>query len=168
MAHTPLLCPSGVLCLVVPQPALHVLAEYLAAWYSAMTCYTFPEADYRAYKQVVLFGERKPSPLASPPQAERLRGWAAPDAALPTLGAYGYRYIVPLTQGPAVFQLRCAEAVPTAGGLWDDAEVTKRLWPALTPALLRPLMPLSRGHLAQVGVSGLLRNTVLHAQDGTP
>lgn len=168
MAHTPLLCANGVLCLVVPQPALKVLAEYLAAWYTTMTCYKFPEADYRTYKQVVLFGERKPSPLASPPQAERLRGWAEPDADLPVLGAYGYRYAVPLTPGPAVFRLRAAEAVPAAGGLWDDPEVTKRLWPALTPALLRPLMPLSRGHLAQFGVSGLLRNTVLHAQNGTP
>jgi len=168
MAHTPLLCAGGVLCLVVPQPALRVLAEYLAAWYATVTCYQFPEPDYRAYKQVVLFGERKPSPLASPPQAERLRGWAEPDADLPALGAYGYRYIIPTTQGPAVFRVRSDEAVPAAGGLWDDPEVTKRLWPALTPALLRPLMPLSRGHLAQFGVSGLLRNTVLHAQDGTP
>ena len=168
MAHTPLLCSGGVLCLVVPQPALRVLAEYLAAWYATVTCYRFPEEDYRAYKQVVLFGERKPSPLATPSQAEHLRGWAEPDANLPALGAYGYRYIVPTTQGPTVFRLRAAEAVPTAGGLWDDPEVTKRLWPALTPALLRPLMPLSRGHLAQFGVSGLLRNTVLHAGDGTP
>jgi len=168
MAHTPLLRAGGVLCLVVPQPALRVLAEYLAAWYTTLTCYTFPEPDYRAYKQVVLFGERKPSPLAAPAQAEHLRGWAEPDADLPALGAYGYRYIVPTTQGPTVFRARSAEAVPTAGGLWDDAEVTKRLWPSLTPALLRPLMPLSRGHLAQFGVSGLLRNTVLHARDGTP
>jgi len=168
MAHTPLLRAGGVLCLVVPQPALRVLAEYLAAWYTTLTCYKFPEPDYRAYKQVVLFGERKPSPLAAPAQAEHLRGWAEPDADLPALGAYGYRYIVPTTQGPTVFRARSAEAVPAAGGLWDDPEVTKRLWPSLTPALLRPLMPLSRGHLAQFGVSGLLRNTVLHAQDGTP
>jgi len=168
MAHTPLLCPGGVLCLVVPQPTLTVLAEYLAAWYTTLTCYKFPDQDYRAYKQTVLFGERKPSPLATPAQAERLRELAALDAELPTLGAYGYTYAVPLTAGPKVFQARSAEAVPTAGGLWDDAEVTKRLWPALTPALLRPLMPLARGHLAQFGVSGLLRNTVLHATDGTP
>jgi len=168
MAHTPLLCPGGVLCLVVPQPALAALAEYLAAWYTTLTCYKVPEQDYRAYKQVVLFGERKPSPLATPTQAERLRGMAAPDADVPTLGAYGYTYAVPLTAGPAVFRVRDAEVVPAAGGLWDDLEVTKRLWPALTPTLLRPLMPLSRGHLAQFGVSGLLRNTVLHARDGTP
>jgi len=168
MAHTPLLCAGGVLCLVVPQPALRVLAEYLAAWYATVTCYTFPEPDYRAYKQVVLFGERKPSPLATPAQAEHLRSLAEPDADLPVLGAYGYRYSVPTTQGPAVFRARSAEAVPAAGGLWDDPEVTKRLWPPLTPALLRPLMPLARGHLAQFGVSGLLRNTVLHATDGTP
>jgi len=168
MAHTPLLRAGGVLCLVVPQPALRVLAEYLAAWYTTLTCYKFPEPDYRAYKQVVLFGERKPSPLAAPAQAEHLRGWAEPDADLPALGAYGYRYIVPTTQGPTVFRARSAEAVPAAGGLWDDPEVTKRLWPSLTPALLRPLMPLSRGHLAQFGVSGLLRNTVLYAKDGTP
>ncbi len=168
MAHTPLLCAGGVLCLVVPQPALRVLAEYLAAWYTTLTCYRFPEQDYRAYKQVVLFGERKPSPLANPAQAEHLRGLAEPDADLPALGAYGDRYIVPTTQGPTVFRARSAEAVPAAGGLWDDPEVTKRLWPSLTPALLRPLMPLARGHLAQFGVSGLLRNTVLHARDGTP
>ncbi len=188
MAHTLLLHAGGILCLVVPQPALATLAEYLAAWYTTVTCYQFPEPDYRAYKQVVLFGERKPSPLAAPPQAERLRGLAGLDADLPALGAYGYRYIVPTTPGPTVFRTRSAEAVPVAGGLWDDAEVTKRLWPPLTPALLRPLMPLSRGHLAQFGVSGLLRplmplsrghlaqfgvsgllrNTVLQARDGTP
>ena len=168
MAHTPLLHAGGILCLVVPQPALATLAEYLAAWYTTVTCYTFPEPDYRAYKQVVLFGERKPSPLAAPPQVDRLRGLAEPDADLPALGAYGYRYIVPATPGPALFRARSAEAVPAAGGLWDDPEVTKRLWPPLTPTLLRPLMPLSRGHLAQFGVSGLLRNTVLHATDGTP
>jgi len=168
MTHTPLLRSGGVLCLVVPQPALRVLAEYLAAWYTTVTCYQFPDTDYKAYKQVVLFGERKPSPLVSLPQAEHLRGLAEPDADLPALGAYGYRYIVPTTQGPTVFRARSTEAVPAAGGLWDDPEVTKRLWPALTPALLRPLMPLSRGHLAQFGVSGLLRNTVLHARDGTP
>jgi hypothetical protein len=168
MAHTPLLHAGGVLCLVVPQPALAILAEYLAAWHTTVTCYAFPDPDYRAYKQVVLFGERKPSPLAAPPQAERLHGLAEIDADLPALGAYGYRYIVPTTPGPTVFRARSAEAVPVAGGLWDDAEVTKRLWPPLTPALLRPLMPLSRGHLAQFGVSGLLRNTVLQARDGTP
>ncbi len=168
MAHTPLLCAGGILCLVVPQPALRLLGEYIASWYATITCYRFPEPEYHAYKQVVLFGERKASPIGNPALAERVRGFADLDADLPVLGAHGYRYVVPHTQGPTVFRLRAAEDVPAAGGLWDDPEVTKRLWPALAPALLRPLMPLARGHLAQFGVSGLLRNTVLHDREGTP
>lgn len=127
MAHTPLLHSGGVLCLVVPQPALALLGEYVASWYTTVTCYRFPEPEYRAYKQVVLFGERKEAPLGNAALAERIRGYAEPGGEMPTLGAYGYRYIVPHTKGPAVFQLRTPEDVPAAGGLWDDSEVTKRL-----------------------------------------
>jgi hypothetical protein len=66
--------PQGAASLVVPRTALRILA----AWYGLITCYTFPAVEYRAYKQVVLFGERKLTPSGNELQAAPFGAWPSP------------------------------------------------------------------------------------------
>ncbi len=50
---------KGLLVFVVPHYALAASADTLARYYESISCYRFPEGEWGAYKQVVLFAKRK-------------------------------------------------------------------------------------------------------------
>lgn len=81
---------GGMLVFVVPYYALAASAETLAREYELVGCWAFPEPEYAAYKQVVLFARRVPERLE--PDAEvatQVRAWAASVGGMPVLGADG-------------------------------------------------------------------------------
>ncbi|MCB0078029.1 MAG: methyltransferase, partial [Anaerolineales bacterium] len=57
----PWLQPDGVLLFVIPQPVLgfRKLARYLASWFADLQIWRFPQPEYSAFRQVVLFGTRR-------------------------------------------------------------------------------------------------------------
>ena len=66
---TPALMDSGVLVYVVPEYALAASANTLAMEYESVRVFRFPEADYAAYKQVVLVARKVPTRLEPLTQA---------------------------------------------------------------------------------------------------
>jgi hypothetical protein len=53
-------------------------------------------------------------------------------------------------------------APPRRAGVWASPTLAEQLWPA-DERPIRPLMPLRRGHLAQLIAAGFLNNHVLEA-----
>ncbi|MCH8517968.1 MAG: DUF6094 domain-containing protein, partial [Cyclobacteriaceae bacterium] len=67
-----LLVNKGVLAFVVPYYALTASVDTLTRNFYDLRCYRFPDEEWDAYKQVVLFGYRKPTvPAFAVPAEER-------------------------------------------------------------------------------------------------
>jgi hypothetical protein len=81
------LTAKGVLVFVVPHYALSASAELLAREFEHIQCYRFPDDDFAAYKQVVLYAVRREHPLlqADTSVIEGVRAWAADAATCPVL-----------------------------------------------------------------------------------
>lgn len=56
---TSYLLPGGALFYVVPDYVLRTSAEFLAANYTDLHCFRFPDPEFQDYKQVVLLGVRR-------------------------------------------------------------------------------------------------------------
>jgi hypothetical protein len=87
---------------------------------------------------------------------------------LPPAGTIERLYNLPhLPAGPVLFasQIFDPEAAAEEArrpGLWANAALADRLWPA-EERRVRPLMPLRRGHLAVLIAAGFLNNILLEA-----
>ncbi len=69
-------CPGGVLVLIVPQRQLSISARYLSNQYNDIMAYRFPDPEFEAFRQVVLFGVRKPKPGTDRDVEKRIVGWS--------------------------------------------------------------------------------------------
>lgn len=160
------LAPGGVLVFLVPQPRLAVSARYLSSHFDAIQAFRFPDPDYRAFRQIVLFGLRKGKAVPDPASQAAVEAWShgeleplsdavpSPTIAVPRLPA-GDVLFASLTFDP-----RQAAVEAQSRGLWAQPEVTEQLWPS-DEQPVRPLMPLRRGHLALLVAAGLLNNCTL-------
>lgn len=160
--------PGGVLVFIVPQRRLALSARFLASHYADLAVYRFPDPEFAAFGQVVLFGVRKGQAALDPGALARLEAWgeadlpplpdapdpAAPRWALPALPAG------PVTFSALIFDPAGAVAEAERRGVWASAPLAEELWPA-EAARTRPLMPLKRGHTAQLIAAGLLDNQLL-------
>src|SRR5438093_3490514 len=61
-----------------------------------------------------------------------------------------------------IFDPEAAAEEARGSGLWANAALADRLWPA-EERRVRPLMPLRRGHLAVLIAAGFLNNILLEA-----
>jgi SAM-dependent methyltransferase len=163
------LCAGGLLLYVVPQQRLATSARYLAGHYSDLACYRFPDGEYEAFQQVVLFGRKREAPVAAADLKATVDEWST--AALPELppaGLGGPRYALPaLTPGEVLFTSQFFDPDEAArearrAGLWANAALAERLWPPEERPVM-PLMPLRKGHLAVLIAAGFLNNIQLRA-----
>lgn len=164
------LCPGGVLVFVIPQRRLAVSARYLAAHYGDFRAYRFPDPEYAAFRQLILFAARKSAATSDRAAQARLEAWSGgelpPLPDVPTTPPLR----VPMVSGgeilfaPMVFDPLLARVEARRCGAWTQPQVVEQLWPT-EERLVRPLMPLRRGHLALLIAAGFLDNVVL-AQDG--
>lgn len=166
------LCPGGVLVLIVPQRRLGISARYLSNQYNDITAYRFPDPEFEAFRQVVLFGVRKPKPCTDREMEKRIVEWSEGDLLelADEPGEEVRRYVVPsLPAGDVLFAsaffdpCKAAEEA-RARGAWANPQVREQLWPSKEQAAL-PLMPLRRGHLAMLVTAGFLNNMVLESED---
>lgn len=166
------LCPNGVLVLIVPQRRLGISARYLSNQYNDITAYRFPDPEFEAFRQVVLFGVRKPRPGTDREMEKRIVEWSEGDlsALSDEPGKEVKRYVVPsLPAGEVLFAsaffdpYKAAEEA-RARGAWANPQVREQLWPSEEQAA-RPLMPLRMGHLAMLVTAGFLNNMVLESED---
>ncbi len=164
------LCPGGVLVFLIPQRRLAVSARYLASHYTGLLGFRFPDPEYAAYRQMVLFGVRKPQPTLDPQSQSWLEAWSEGD--LPPLqdAPTEPMLAVPaLPGGDVLFASLFFDPVQAAAeagrrGVWIPPQPAEQLWPP-DERPVRPLMPLRRGHLALLIAAGMLNNVVL-SQNG--
>jgi hypothetical protein len=166
--------PDGLLVYVVPQKILGYsrIARYLATWFSGVRIYRFPDEEYPVFKQVVLFGRRRPrAQRPEPDQVQRYRDMADLGLELNPLTAAGKpTYVLPKPIIPSkrfVFRsefIDPEDAEKEAGmlGLQTLAEWRQHLAPANGQAKpVTPLVPLKIGHMAGLIAAGFLDNQVL-------
>ena len=164
------LCPSGVLVFLIPQRRLAVSARYLASHYTGLLGFRFPDPEYAAFRQMVLFGVRKPQPTLDPHIQSRLEAWSEGD--LPPLQdapAQPMLSLPALPGGDILFASLFFDPVQAAAearrrGVWTQPQLAEQLWPP-DERPVRPLMPLRKGHLALLIAAGVLNNVVL-SQNG--
>jgi SAM-dependent methyltransferase len=160
------LAPGGVLVFLIPQMRLAISARYLANHYTGIEAFRFPDPEFGAYRQIVLFGIRKPKATPDPCVQSSLEAWSRADLEpLPDAPA-GPPIVVPslpvgdILFASLIFDPDQAATEARRRGAWVQPELTDQLWPS-DEQTVRPLMPLRRGHLALLIAAGLLNNCVL-------
>jgi len=168
-ATTRALCPGGLLVFILPQRRLVTSARYIAGHYHDLACYRFPDGEYEAFQQVVLFGVKRDEPATAGNLRAVVEAWASePLPELPSADEARPRYELPtLPAGDVLFTSLFfdpeeAAAEARRSGLWANAALAERLWPP-EERPVRPLMPLRRGHLAVLIAAGFLNNIQLRS-----
>ena len=166
--------PGGLLVYLVPQPRVDPrMAGFLSTAYESIRAYRFPDPEYAAFRQIVIFGTAKKEPVRDEKVAlallQQCRG------VLPILAeepAEEERYALPNPQ-ELKFYFRGNEINPQqaleeamAAGAWKSPEWQEWLVPRNNLSAFRPLMPLKKGHLAMLIAAGMLQNLELHSEDG--
>ena len=160
------LCPGGVLVFLVPQRRLTVSARYLASHYAGFAAYRFPDPEYAAFRQMVLFAARNAHPALDLPAQARLEAWSQENLApLPDQPTRPPIDVPALPAGEVLFASLFFDPVQAAAearrrGVWMQPQLTEQLWPT-DERPVRPLMPLRKGHLALLIAAGMLNNVVL-------
>ena len=153
---------------VVPRRRLAESARYLASHYARLRCWAFPEAERKAFDQVVVTGTRKGEVQYDQHSAVRLQEYIQGNVDKLTRQRYPVYNARATAGGEVLFAARTIDPVAAAAesrrsGLWISASVTDALWPA-GDGRTRPLMPLRPGHLAMLVAAGFLDNLQLEAE----
>ncbi|MBE7518327.1 MAG: class I SAM-dependent methyltransferase [Thermoflexaceae bacterium] len=165
------LAPGGLLIYIVPQTRVAQSARFLASRYEGLRCYRFQDPEYDAFRQCVVLGRRRATQVIAADAQAQFAAWATdPLPELPSPGSTSPVYELPaLPAGPVVFASQFFEPETAAAearqrGLWSNATLVERFWPA-EERPVRPLMPLRRGHLAVLIAAGFLDNALI--EDGS-
>lgn len=90
------LTDHGILVFIVPYYALAASMDLLAREYDDLECFRFPDEDFAAFKQVVLFAKKVDTRLSSDRAImARVQAWATDVKGMPLLGASGDSYEIP-------------------------------------------------------------------------
>ena len=168
---TKYLVPNGLLILIVPRHRLAVSAKYLAANYSDIRCWRFPDPEYDDFDQVVLMGQHRDQPEPNPSAEDRIFNWVhcpldqmdtleRPSRSVQMSAPSGERADVLFTVRSVDPKRAAAEA--QRSGLWISQSIRDSLWPQTTRKV-QPLMPLRQGHMAMLVAAGFLDNLCLEA-----
>jgi 16S rRNA G966 N2-methylase RsmD len=165
---------DGILIYVIPQAVLGIrqIARSLASWYTQLQVFRFPDPEYQAFYQVVVFGVRRPQVVAPDSElVQRLLDQAGGIEELPPLTCpESARYTLPTPMVPSdrfhfygsFIEPEDAAAEATHLGVRTLATWSDHLAPGGTLALpVTPLMPLKVGHLAGLMAAGFLDNQYL-------
>jgi SAM-dependent methyltransferase len=150
------LCTDGVLVFIIPGPVLHY--EKYRTWigrrFDEVVVLRVAEADYPAFKQVVLFGKKRKEILET--------GSVAPPQYLSIEDVTPNPYTVPPTGAPAVFQgvdtVTDEEILAYRPRLLREIESICKSSPEATR--LSPVLPLRKGHLVSLLTAGILDGRV--------
>jgi predicted RNA methylase len=161
------LAPRGMLIYLIPQGRYHAnTLRYLAR---SLRLYRFPDDDYQRFKQTVLFAVKKARASFDLAEQEQLK--TALNEMLPVLPRDASTvYTVPSAQAERELIFRSSEVTPEevfpeidTHGVWLLPEVKENLDSRTAARVVRPLMPLRKGHLAQLIAAGFINNQVLEA-----
>ncbi|MEW6542445.1 MAG: DUF6094 domain-containing protein [Nitrospirota bacterium] len=156
------LVPGGVLVFIVPEAIIQdeQTARWIGRHYTRLKAFRLVTSEYPLFRQVVLFGLKRPAPV-EPEAAEILPAGPYPHLDAPNLRVVPYE--VPATHGPSTFQagdtITDEDLSQDASKLQDDIAklcATDRL----EAGALSPLLPLRKGHLVALLTAGLLDGRV--------
>lgn len=160
------LVPGGILVYIIPQYRIsNHIAKRLSTHFKDVRVYRFPDPEFAAFRQVVIFGVKRTEPMQD--DATTMMLLAAQKGAMPVLPQNPFnidrRYQIP-TQPDTPFHFIKAESDPDdvltealAGGAWNTQE-WKDLMTIRDAQAVQPLMPLKRSHIAMVLAAGLMDN----------
>ena len=163
----PYLSPGGILVYLIPQGRLdgHI-ARMLSYRFEQISVFRFPEEEYRAFKQLVIFGILKKGPDRDDRLCEYLKKCGQLKAVVPYLPQKPpHVYEVPVSPARISFVFRSKEIEPeelsaeiVKFGLFD--QLKEMTTPLRMAEKIRPVMPLRHGHLAQILACGLMNGIV--------
>lgn len=155
--------PKGVLVFVLPQPQLKACARVLAEQFVDLRVHRLTEPESLQYRQVVLFGLRRPRTVHLPDSAlletaEHLRRMADEDELTPLTDSADAVYVVPpsgpttlVDQGIPLDQVE--DLLPQSAAYRQAARVLIREHSSVKG---RPLTPLHGGHVSLLATAGML------------
>ena len=163
----PYLCQGGILIYLIPLKRLdgHI-AQMLSYRFDRVSVYRFPKEEFKAFKQLVIFGVLKKRPQKDDPLAQYLKNCGQLMSVIPYLPENPSRiYKVPASPTKANFVFRSkhidpcelAEEIHQYGLFAQFKEMTT---PLRMTEKIRPIMPLRHGHLAQILACGLINGIV--------
>jgi tRNA1(Val) A37 N6-methylase TrmN6 len=163
----PYLSPRGILVYLIPQRRLEGhIARMLSYRFHQISVFRFPEEEYRAFKQLVIFGVLKKRPDKDETAAEYLKKCGEFKAAVPHLPEVPPSiYEVPLSLAKSDFLFRSKDIDPDelAREILDHGvfpQVREMTTPLRMVEKIKPIMPLRHGHLAQILACGLMNGVV--------
>lgn len=165
---TPYLRTDGLLIFIIVQKNLiKETIRFLSAHYQNISAYRFPDPHFDRFNQIVIFATRR-SPATRDIYAEKELTELArkPAAELPILKKRAKAHYH-LSEGISNFAFYSEDIDPglvlaevRQSGLFADGRTRDLLFPENLP-VLKPLMPLRKGHLAMLISAGYLNNTLL-------
>jgi|GEM_PF-606376 len=154
------LCEGGVLVFIIPESVLSRERDrlWISMNFENVRVYRFPREEYPAFKQVVLFARKgKGSVEISPP----------PYPHIEDQDEFDWRYVIPLTEGPGVFQSGkgvSPEEIEKYRPLF--MREVRKLIGSRDGFRLKPLLPLRKGHLVALLTAGILDGKVETSDGG--
>lgn len=161
IAHTaPSLQSGGILVLVISIKSLNrAMVRYLASWFTEVAVRKFPEKEYEAFKQIVVFGKKKGAGVVDAEIAQMLE--KSRSGNVPELLDEALLYTVPSASLPdRYFHFRNLEVSPEEMVLeveedGFDKEIFELVVKRNGNMRIRPAAPLRKGHLAILVASGM-------------
>jgi predicted RNA methylase len=159
--------PSGALIYIIPQRRLNNdIAKILSYRFDDFNVFRFPDDEYEAFKQIVLFGSKKQQAVLNDREYERLR--IIPQRDLQEI-PYADKHLYHLPPSGPVSLFRSS--------LIDEEELEKELqssilWNRINgngdvgdDYMGRPPLPLHKGHLGLLLANGCLDGVVGEGKD---
>jgi len=163
----PYLCTEGILVYLIPQRRLDSnIARMLSYRFKHIGVFRFPEKEYNAFKQLIIFGVLKKKPEKDDNRSEYLKNCGQMRAVVPYLPQKPLQlYVVPISPARKVFMFRSKEIdLDELAKEVQEYGLFKKFKETTTPLKMtekiRPIMPLRQGHMAQILACGLMNGIV--------
>jgi hypothetical protein len=150
-----LLMPGGVMALVCPEDVVDEYSEarkHFTTFYENCMILPFPEA-HRPFCEVVVLGHKRFRPEVPRRDSSDRQRWEA------VLAPNGFRYQIPLGNGPRLFQ-KVEPTEPELRRMLDASPLRCHLTSPPELPLPSPPLPLGIGHVALLLASGHLNGIV--------
>ncbi len=163
----PYLCKRGILVYLIPQKRLDGrIANILCYRFEDIKVYRFPEDEYKAFKQIVIFGKLKTEANKDEKTAVFLKNIGQHKAVVPFISEEPQIYYeVPLSPQKInlIFRSKDIDSEELSKEI-EESVLFKQLKELTTPLRItekiRPIMPLRHGHLAQILACGMMNGIV--------
>ena len=168
------LIPNGVLVYLIPQARLDkTIAKILAYRFKDVKVFRFPEDEYKAFKQIVLFGVLKKRAEHDEDLARYLTDVGHSKAIISFLDKAECKYAVPPSPAIKNFLFRTTRIDPVEleievrqHGLRE--KINRLVKPLTLSQRIKPIMPLRQGHLAQLLACGMMNGVVFNKDGQNP